>query len=203
MISSTRPTTLYAAAALALAALFILPAVSPAQETTTTTTTPKSVTGVLTIDTAQVVYSSGDDAVVKLPDGSLRLLDLRPGMTLTVDGKPMSPASLKPGTVLAHVRLQRRAELEVTTVTQINGKVTAKNGHFLTLRLDDGTSKIYRVPFDASFNVDGAEKKYEDVTAGMKISATVVKTEGLSAQSTKAALIGQTPPQSGTLLIEK
>jgi hypothetical protein len=193
----------YAAATFAIATLFTAPIVSPAQETTTTTTTPKSVTGVMTIDTAQVVYVSGDDAVVRLPDGSLRLLEVRPGTTLSVDGKASTPSSLTPGTTLAHIKVQRRLESDVTTVTQINGKITAKNGQFVTLRLDDGSSKIYRVPFDASFDVDGVEKKYADVTTGAKISATVVKSEGLSSQSSKAAVIGQTPPQSGTLLILK
>ncbi len=187
----------------ATAVLFALPAVSPAQETSTTTNTPLSVAGVMTIDTAEVAYVSGDDAVLRLPDGSLRLLELKPGTTLTVDGKPTTPGSLKPGTTLAHVKVQRRVESVVTTVTQINGTIIAKNGQSVTLRLDDGTAKIYSVPYGATFTVNGAERHYSDVPTGSKISATVVKSEGLSTQSNKAAIVGQTPPQSGTLLVIK
>lgn len=176
---------------------------SIAQETSTTTTTPKSATSVITIDTAEVIYVSGDDAVLKLPDGNLRLLSVYPTTPLMVDGKATKVSDLKPGTTLSHVQVNRRVESDVTTVTQINGTVTAKKGRILTLRLDDGTSKIYQVPHDATFNVNGRDVDYNGITTGSKISATVVKTEGLSTASSKAVAVGQTPPQSGTLLIER
>ena len=191
-------------AAIVLAAgLMNLPAGSLAQETTTTTTTPKSGAKVLTIDTAQVAYVSGDDAVLKMPDGSLRLFELSPGTSLTIDGKPATPADLKPGMTIAHAKLHARAQSDVTTVTVINGTILAKSGRNLTLRLDDGTAKIYRVPYHATFNVNGQETSYDNVTKGSKISATVVKTEGMTTQSSKSAVVAQTPPQQGTLLIVK
>jgi hypothetical protein len=120
-----------------------------------------------------------------------------------VDGKPVKPSDLTPGSTLANVQVSRRVESDVTTVTQINGILTAKNGRFATLRFEDGTSKIYRVPYDATFNLDGKTVGYEAIMKGSKISATVVKTQGLSTVSSQAAVVGQTPPQSGTLLIEK
>jgi len=94
-------------AALCAAAIIVttLPINSSAQETSTTTTTPKSTAKALTIDTAQVVYVSGDDVVLKLPDGSLRLFELSPGTSLTIDGKPSTAADLTPGTTISHVRL--------------------------------------------------------------------------------------------------
>lgn len=190
---------LFAAAVLVIG----LPPNSSAQETSKTTTTPKSSTKALTIDTAEVVYVSGDDAVLKLPDGSLRLFELRPGTSLTIDGKPSTPADLTPGTTISHVQLHSRTESDVTTVTQLNGTITAKNGRLVTLRLDDGTSKIYRVPYHATFNVDGKETTYDSVSKGAKIAVTAVKTEGHTTASTKAAMVGQTPQQSGTLVIEK
>ena len=190
-------------ATLTVAAVLGLTAVAVTQETSTTTTTPKSVAGVVTIDTAQVVYVSGDDVVLKQPDGGLRLLDMRPGTPLVVDGKQVKPSDLTPGSNLAHVQVHRRMESDVTTVTQINGTITAKKGRVVTVRLDDGTSKIYSVPYDATFNIDGKTVEYADVSRGSKISATVVKTEGLSTISNQAAMVGETPPQSGTLLIEK
>src|ERR1700744_4971124 len=108
-------------ATLAIVTVLSLTAVSLAQETSTTTTTPKSMMRRVTINTAQVVYVSGDDAVLKLPDGSLKLLALRPGTPLMVDGKPVKPSDLTPGSTLANVQVSRRVESDVTTVTQING----------------------------------------------------------------------------------
>jgi hypothetical protein len=176
---------------------------SYAQETTKTTTTPQSITGVLTIDSARVLYVSGDDAVLQLPDGNLRLFELNPGTPLIIDGKPSKVSDLTPGTTLSHVQLHSRTQSDVTTVTEINGRITAKNGRLLTLRLDDGSSKIYRVPYDATFNVNGSATTYEEVARGMKIAVTAVKTEPVTTRSTRGALVGQTPQQSGTLVIEK
>jgi hypothetical protein len=172
---------------------------SSAQETTTTT--PKSSVKSVTIDTAQVLYVSGDDAVLKMPDGSLQLFELSPGTSLTIDGKPGTAADLKPGMTLSHAKLNTRTQADVTTVTEINGTILDKNGRNLTLRLDDGTAKIYRVPYHATFNVNGQETKYDDVTTGSKISATVVKTKSMTTHSSKSAAVAQTPPQQGTLLI--
>ncbi|HXS14207.1 MAG TPA: hypothetical protein VN734_16020 [Acidobacteriaceae bacterium] len=174
-----------------------------AQETTTTTTKPQSHAVMTTIDTAQVVYVSGDDAVLKFPDGSLRLLEVPPGTSFTVDGQPAKVSDLKPGSVISHARVSSRTESDVTTVTQINGTVTAKSGPFVTLRLDDGTSKIYRVPMHATFTIDGQPSTFANLTKGSKISATAVKTEGLSTVSHGSAMAAQTPPQIGVLLIEK
>lgn len=179
------------------------PAYLLGQVTSETTTTPKSVAKTLTIDSAQVVYASGDDAVLKLPNGNLRLFELNPGTSLTIDGKPSNVSDLTPGTTISHVQLHSRTESDVTTVTQINGRVTAKNGRLLTLRLDDGTSKFYRVPYHATFNVDGRTTTYENLTRDMKISVTAVKTEPVISKSSKAAMVAQTPQQSGTLVIEK
>jgi hypothetical protein len=193
--------SLCAVAAFVAGILFSTPVI--AQETTTTTSTPKSATRVVTIDTAQVVYASGDDAVLKTPDGRVRLFDIPPGTSFTIDGKPATAADLTPGSTIAHVKMSTRVQADVTTVTQVNGTITAKNGPWVTLRLDDGTSKMYRVPSHATFSIDGRTAKYADVTKGMKISATAVKTEATTTQSSQAAMVGSTPPQSGTLLIEK
>jgi hypothetical protein len=184
--------------------LLSLPAISSAQATSTTTKNPQTTTKSLTIDTAEVVYVSGDDAVLKMPDGRLQLFELNPGTSLTIDGKPSTVADLTPGTTISHVQMQGRTEYEVTTVNQFEGTITAKQGRFLTVRLNDGTSKIYRVPHHATFNVGGNPTSFDNVTRGMRITVTAVTTEGLSRQTSNAAKVGQTPPQSAsTLVIEK
>ncbi len=184
-----------------LAAVAIIGVQAAGAQDTTTTKTPKAHVGVLTIDTADVVYVSGDDAVLKLPDGKLELFELRPGTSLTIDGKPSTAADLKPGMTVSHVQVKTHTAYDVTTVNQLNGTIVAKSGRILTLRLDDGTSKHYSVPYSATFSIEGKDTKYEDLRKGMKVSVTAVTTEGLHSKTHKAAMVAQTPPQSGTLVI--
>lgn len=199
----SRKFALSTAATLAVVIFPCLPVPCVAQATSNTTTKPQSISTTLTIDTAQVVYVSGDDVVLKLPSGALRLFELPGGTSLTVDGKPAKPADLQPGMTVSHVQLRNRTESDVTEVTEINGRITARTARTLTLRLDDGTSKIYRVPMHATFTVDGQTRQFADLTTGMNISVTAIKTSGLSSESNRAAMVAQTPAQSGTLVIER
>ena len=196
-------TTFSIAAMMIAGSLLNLPTSLSAQATTTTTTTPQSTTKTLTIDSAQVVYVSGDDVALKTPDGSLRLLELNPGTHLAVDGKPASASDLKPGMTLSHVQLHSRTQAEVTAVTAFNGTVLRKSGRNLTLRLDDGTSKIFRVPMHATFQVNGQDTSYDNITRGMKISVTAVKTQGVTTANNSAIKLAQTPEQQGTLVVEE
>jgi len=178
------------------------PAVALAQETTTTTSKPTSVTRVVKIATAQVVYVSGDDVVLKDGDGRLRLLALPAGTPLIVDGKPTTLKDLTPGTTLAHVQARTRVESEVTTVTQIDGVVTQVAApKWVTLRLGDGTIKRYEIPAEATFQVNGTTATAFELKKGMKLSATAVTTSGVSTHTAKAAVVGETPPQVGAILI--
>jgi hypothetical protein len=188
--------------AVLLSAGIILSAVAPAQESTTSTSKPKSLTGAIKIDTAQVVYVSGDDVVLKDGSGHLKLLALPAGTPLIVDGKPTALKELTPGTTLSHVQARTRVESEVTTVTQIDGEVIhVTPPKYVTLRLGDGTVKRYEIPAKATFQVNGTTATAFDLKKGQKLSATAVTTAGVNTQSGKAAVVGETPPQVGALLI--
>ena len=186
-----------------VAFVIAIPMCLSAQTQTETTTTPKSSTHVLSFDSATVAYVSGDDAVLRLPDGSLRLFELQAGTPLMIDGKEAQPSDLKVGMNLTHVQLHSRTNSEVSTVETFSGTITAKNGRFLTLRLEDGTSKIYRVPFHATFNVNGRDTSFSNITTGNRITVTAVTTSGLNSQSTRATKVATTPPQQGTLVVTK
>jgi hypothetical protein len=173
-----------------------------AQETSTSTSTPTAVTRVVKIDTAQVVYVSGDDVVLKDGNGSLSLLALPKGTPLIVDGKPTALKDLTAGTTLAHVQARTRVDSLVTTVTQIDGEIIQVTPpKSVTLRLGDGTVKRYEIPTEATFEVNGKTATAFDLKKGMKLSATAVTTGGVNTHTAKAAFVGQTPPQVGTLLI--
>ena len=182
--------------------VFILSEGLLAQETTTTSSKPTAVTRIVKVDTAQVVYVSGDDVVLKDADGRLLLLALPAGTPLIVDGKPAALKDLTPGTTLAHVQARTVVESEVTTATQIEGEVfQITPPKWVTLKLGDGTVKRYEIPKQATFQVNGKTATAFELKKGMKVSATAVTTEGVNTQRAKAAIVGETPPQVGTLLI--
>ena len=181
---------------------FGLSAVALAQETTTTTSKPTSVTRAVKIDTAQVVYVSGDDVVLKDGAGRLMLLALPAGTPLIVDGKPTALKDLAPGTTLAHVQARTRVESVVTTVTKIDGEITqVAPPKWVTLKLGDGTVKRYEIPAEATFQVNGATATAFELKKGMKLSATAVTTGGANTHTGKSAIVGETPPQVGAILI--
>ena len=184
------------------ASILSLCAAVPAQETTTASSKPTALTQVVKVDTAQVVYVSGDDVVLKDADGRLLLLAVPAGTPLIVDGKPTTLKELTPGTTLAHVQARSVVESEVTTVTQIDGEVfQVTPPKYVTLKLGDGTVKRYEIPKQATFQVNGKTATAFELKKGMKISATAVTTQGVNTHSAKAAIVGQTPPPIGTLLI--
>jgi hypothetical protein len=179
-----------------------LSAIALAQETTTTTSKPTSVTRAVKIDTAQVVYVSGDDVVLKDGSGRLMLLALPAGTPLIVDGKSTALKDLTPGTTLAHVQARTRVDSVVTTVTQIDGEVIQVTApKWVTLKLGDGTVKRYEIPAEATFQVNGKTATAFELKKGMKLSATAVTTGGVDTHSGKAAIVGETPPQVGAILI--
>jgi hypothetical protein len=196
------PRALHPAVLLSAVILVGLSVRVPAQETTTTSNQPTSVTRTVKVDTAQVVYVSGDDVVLKDAGGRLLLLALPAGTPLIVDGKPAALKDLTPGTTLSHVSARKVVESEVTTVTQIDGEVTQVTPpKWVTLRMGDGMVKRYEIPPQTTFQVNGKTATAFDLRKGMKVSATVVTTQGLDTHTAKAAIVGQTPPQIGALLI--
>jgi hypothetical protein len=177
-----------------------------AQQTTTTSTQPKGITKSIDIETAHVIYVSGDNVVLRNSDSSLQLLAMAPGTTISVDGKPVATRDLKLGTEISHVHINSVQQSAVTEVTQIDGtvlRVLAPNS--VILRLGDGTVNRYTIPSHATFHADdGSEIPVSALRRGMRVSATVVRTSTMDTHSRQTTVSGNavvTPPQSGTLLI--
>jgi hypothetical protein len=176
-----------------------------AQQTTTTSTQPQGIQKSIDIDTAHVIYVSGDNVVLKNADGSLQLLAMASGTTISVDGKPVAIRDLKPGTQISHVHVNSVQQSLVTEVTQIDGTVLrVLTPNSVILRLGDGTVNRYTVPSHATFHTeDGREIPSSALRRGMRVSATVVRTSTMDTHSRQTTVSGSvaTPPQSGTLLI--
>jgi hypothetical protein len=131
----------------------------------------------------------------------LKLFELRAGTPLIIDGKASKPSDLSPGMTISHVQLHSRMSSDVTTVEELSVTISSKHGRVLVIRLDDGTSKMYRVPHDATFNVSGKDTDFGNITKGMKVNITAVTTSGETSQSSQSAMVASTPPQQGTLVI--
>ena len=176
-----------------------------AQQTTTTSTQPQGIQKSIDIDTAHVIYVSGDNVVLKNADGSLQLLAMAPGATISVDGKPVATRDLKPGTVITHVHVNSVQQSAVTEVTQIDGTVLrVLTPNSVILRLGDGTVNRYTIPSHATFHgEDGREIPASALRRGMRVSATAIRTSGLDTHSRQTTISGSvpTPPQHGTLLV--
>ena len=190
---------------LRVAALFLLGApILLAQQTTTTTTTPQGVTKNIQVDSAHVVYVSGDTVVLRNADGSLQLLGLPADATIPLNGQPVAPRDLKPGTEISHVHIKSVQQSTITNVTQIDGTVVRfVMPNSVILRLGDNTVDRFTIPNHATIMVDGREVRPSELRRGMRISATVVRTSEQNTHSKQTTVAGSvdTPPQSGTLLI--
>jgi hypothetical protein len=176
-----------------------------AQQTTTTSTQPLGIQKSIDIETAHVIYVSGDNVVLRNSDDSLQLLAMAPGTTISIDGKPVATRDLKPGTQISHVHVNSVQQSAVTEVTQIDGTVLrVLMPNSVILRLGDGTVNRYTIPSHATFHAeDGSEIPTSALRRGMRVSATVVRTSTMDTHSRQTTVSGSiaTPPQSGTLLI--
>ena len=177
-----------------------------AQQTTTTTTNPQGIQKSVRVESAEVVYVTGDTVILRNADGGLQLLTLADGATVSVDGQPVAAKDLKPGTTISHVTVKSVQQSTVTNVTQIDGTVVRfLMPNSVILRLGDGTVNRYTIPQHATFlGADGREIRSSDLRRGMSVSATVVRTSTMDTHSRQTTVTGSniaTPPQKGTLLI--
>jgi hypothetical protein len=175
-----------------------------AQQTTTTTTNPQGIQKSVRVESAEVVYVTGDTVILRNADGGLQLLTLADGATVSVDGQPVAAKDLKPGTTISHVTVKSVQQSTVTNVTQIDGTVVRfLMPNSVILRLGDGTVNRYTIPPHATIQVDGRDVRPSDLRRGMRVSATVVQTSGLDTHTQHTNTVGTiaTPAQSGALLI--
>ena len=181
-----------------------------AQDITTSTTQKGPAMYETAVRSGTVVYVSGNELLVRLPDGTVEDFIVSPTQTFTVDGKQVTIHDLKPGTHLTQTITTRTTPSVITTVRTIDGKVWHVNPPtYVILTLPDGTNKEYRVPKDQIFMVNGQKDTVFQLKKGMMVSATVVKEEPVTEVSEHKAVRGVTPkPQApvpdtvDTLLVE-
>ena len=204
---SSRQKSIFRAALFTLACALISTGVW-AQDITTTTTMKGPATYETAVRSGTVIYVSGNELLVRLPDGTVEDFVVSPSQTFMADGKQMTIHDLKPGTHLTQTITTATTPKMITTVRTIDGKVWHVNPPtYVILTLPDGTNKEYRVPKDQIFMVNGQKDTVFQLKKGMMVSATVVKEEPVTEVSQHKAVTGvlpkpQVPDTVDVLLVE-
>jgi hypothetical protein len=156
-------------------ALLAIPATGLAQDTSKTQTTTGTPTTTTSVERGEVVYVSGNDLVVKMDTGEFRHINVPDSARATVDGKELSVHDLKPGMKLQRTITTTTTPKTVTTIRSISGTVfSVTPPSTLILSFPEGGNKIYNVPKDQKFVIDGKTYSAFELRKGMKIGATVV-----------------------------
>ena len=212
MNGQSRTRTLCIAVVGTILACLLVSAAALAQDTSTTSTYQS---GQATVDTevksAEVVYVSGNDLVVKADDGQVKHFVIPEDFKFNVDGKDLSVHELTPGMHLTRTITTTTVPQTVQTVRTIQGTVWYVNPpSTVILTLPNNTNKQYKVPKDQKFEMGGQTYDVFSLKKGMKISATVLTESPKIVSSSTRAVTGEapppppaTPPVVGALLIEE
>jgi hypothetical protein len=191
-INKTRIAALYA---LGAAAFTLMAAGASAQDTTTTHTRPGVSQYQATVRNAQIVYVEGNNLVLKLENGKIEHLVVPAREKFTIDGQELTADKLKAGTKLTQTIVTTTTPHYVKTIRVLKGKVWHVNAPgSIFVRLPDGTSQMYKVPYHAKFFINGKQMSVFDIRKGMTIEATIVTDEEHSVVETTKSNYGYTPP---------
>jgi LPXTG-motif cell wall-anchored protein len=194
-MNSTRSWT-RTALAIAGALTLVFATSAGAQVQTDTSTSHGAATHEQTIQTAQVVYVSGNDVVVKMADGSLRHFNNVPeSVRVNVNGQQLGIHQLKPGMTITRTVVQTTTPTVITTTQSVTGKVWYVNPpQSVILTLADGSNQQFKIPNGQKFNVDGQMVDAWGLKKGMTVSATKVVEVPQTTVSQKTILTGTLPP---------
>jgi hypothetical protein len=188
----------------------ILAFTASAQVKTETKVEESAASQTVKVETAEVVYISGNDLIVKTDDGELRHFpDVSDDKTVTVAGKELTVHDLKPGMKLQRTTITSTTPRMITTVKTVTGKVwRVSPPNSVILTFEDGTNQPFSIPKGQKFNVDGQETDAWGLKEGMNISATAVTETPETVVSQEVKRTGTMPPptllpprQGATLLI--
>ncbi len=132
-----------------------------------------------------VIGKTDHSVILKMDDGVVKEFEVPPGKTAIIDGKETGLADLKVGTTVSATLTTVAKPVEVKTTTIRQGEVVKVNGSVLVYK-ENGKIFTKSVPKGFRFNVEGrGETGVEDLTPGMKLSATIVTTSTKMTTETK------------------
>ncbi len=132
--------------------------------------------------------------VVKMANGDVRDVVIPDGFMFQVDGKDVPLSALKPGTELT-ASVATTVTPEEVQVTEVrNVEVVRRDGQTIVIRNEEGKLVQYRkVPDNIKLMADGKEIRYNQVYAGMELTAYIVHTGVTEVTEQDISVAGQAP----------
>jgi hypothetical protein len=155
----------------------LLAATATAQPTSTTQKIKGTATSTTRQEHGTVTYVEGNNLVIKMSTGEVRVLTVPDSRTAFVDGKEITVHDLKVGTTLTANITTTTTPVIDRTVSNLTGTVWHVQGNNVILTLADGTNKMYKAKPDFKFNVNGQQATVFDLRKGMKVSAEKIVEE--------------------------
>jgi hypothetical protein len=133
----------------------------------------------VTVDRGEVVWVSGNNAMIKMEDGKLELFQNIPESThVMVDGKQLNVHQLTPGMKLERTTIVTTTPKTIRTVKTVTGKVWHVNPpNSVILTLENGENESFNIPKGQKFNIDGKETDAYGLRKGQVVSVSAVSEE--------------------------
>ncbi len=150
----------------------------------------------------EVIAVSGNDLVVKLPEGT-REIKVPSDFRFTVDGQQLAARDLKPGMKGTAVITTNTTVTPVVVTEVKNGEVVQASGATLLVRTDQGFKQFSQGDVEKrgiKIVKDGAPAQFTDFHAGDRLSATIVTTHPpkvLTEREVNATLAKAAPASGG------
>ena len=167
-------------------------AVTSTAQTTTTSTQTKSF---------EVIAASGNDLVVKLPEGT-REMRVGDDFRVNVDGRQVPVSELKPG-MKGTAIITTKTTVTPVVVTEVkNGEVMQASGSSLLVRTDKGFKQFTESDVEKRgirIMKDGQPAQFSDFHTGDRLSAVIVTTHApkVMTQQQVNATLAKAAPGSG------
>jgi len=167
-------------------------AVTPTAQTTTTSTQTKKF---------EVIAVSGNDLVVKLPEGT-REIKVPDDFRFTVDGQQLAARDLKAG-MKGTATITTKTTVIPVTVTEVkNGEVIQASGSSLLVRTEQGFKNFTEGDVEKrgiKIMKDGAPAQFSDFHSGDRLTATIVTSHPpkVMTQQQVNATLAKAAPASG------
>jgi LPXTG-motif cell wall-anchored protein len=167
-----------------------------AQVQTKTYSTTEDASVKTQVESGEVVTVSGNDLVVKMPDGSLRhFANVPESASVTVDGHQLGIHDLKPGMKLERTITTTTTPETITTVKSVTGRVFFVNPpNSVILTMPNGKNQQFKIPNNQKFNINGRMVDAWGLKKGMKVAATKVVEVPVTDVSQTRSVTGELPP---------
>jgi hypothetical protein len=149
-----------------------------------------------TIERGEVAWTSGNNVMVKMEDGQLKLFENIPETArVTVDGKQLNVHQLVPGMKLERTTIVTTTPMTVRTTKSVTGTVWHVNPpNQVILTLADKTNQSFKIPKGQKFTIDGKETDAFGLRKGQVVTATVVSEDTQDVVTRQARTTGVAPP---------